>query len=477
VIEDSASSGTSIASGAPEPLQVVPLQDEPVRRWHVGTLTYTSAGLVALFCWLLWGDFAWSMKERSVQAIVQVLLKKFQASDTTLAILIGSRPALIGIIVGPIISYRSDRHRGPWGRRIPYLVITTPIAVLGIIGLACSPIFGHWLHAWLGNASINVNHSILVFFGLFWTIFEVGTLAANAVFGGLINDVVPQRFLGRFYGLFRALSLIAGMIFNFWLFGRAEKHYAWLFLSIAALYGGGFTLMCLKVKEGTYPPPRAAPEGAGVAGGFFAAVGVYARECFSNPYYLWCFAFLNIAMLSFVPVNLFSYFYAKSLNITGDRYGAYLALTYLISLVLSYFLGVLADRFHPLRAGLVTLLLYAGATMWGGIAATNVTAFGVAFVAHGVLSGCYFTTTASLTQRLFPHARFAQFASASTAIGAAATVLIGLALGRFLDLSGHVYRYTFLISCGFAVLALVSGLIVYRQFATLGGPGNYVAPE
>ena len=30
--------------------------------WHAGTLTYTTAGVVLLFFWLLWGDFAWSMK-------------------------------------------------------------------------------------------------------------------------------------------------------------------------------------------------------------------------------------------------------------------------------------------------------------------------------------------------------------------------------------------------------------------------------
>jgi len=38
--------------------------------WHAGTPTYTSGGLVVLFSWLLWGDFAWSMRERAVFGIV-----------------------------------------------------------------------------------------------------------------------------------------------------------------------------------------------------------------------------------------------------------------------------------------------------------------------------------------------------------------------------------------------------------------------
>jgi len=49
--------------------------------WRTGTLVYTTAGLVVLFCWLLWGDFAWQMKERSVTSVVQLMFLKFQASD------------------------------------------------------------------------------------------------------------------------------------------------------------------------------------------------------------------------------------------------------------------------------------------------------------------------------------------------------------------------------------------------------------
>src|SRR5882724_12206607 len=94
----------------------------PVGRkiWTVGTLAYTTGGLVILFCWLLSGDFAWAMKERSVMWVVQLLIKKFEASDMEAGLLIGTLPQILALVLTPIVSYRSDRHRGRWGRRIPF---------------------------------------------------------------------------------------------------------------------------------------------------------------------------------------------------------------------------------------------------------------------------------------------------------------------------------------------------------------------
>src|SRR5579871_3326032 len=102
----------------------------PHKVWQAGTLTYTTIGLAVLFCWLLSGDFVWSMKERSVPFVLQLMLKKFNASDTIVGLFISSTPGIMAILLGPIISYKSDRHRGPWGRRIPFLFITAPVVTL-----------------------------------------------------------------------------------------------------------------------------------------------------------------------------------------------------------------------------------------------------------------------------------------------------------------------------------------------------------
>jgi len=450
--------------------------------WRAGTLSYTAGGLAVLFFWLLWGDFAWSIKERSVTSVVQLMLKEMQASDMMAGFLIGSLPSAIGMLLGPVISYRSDRHRGRWGRRIPYLMITTPPAALAMGGLAATPALGVWLHGLLGEASPGVYPLTMAVFGIFWTIFEIATVAANAVFGGLINDVVPREFLGRFYGMFRALSLIAGIIFNYSLLGKAETHYEWVFIGTGLLYGIGFSMMCLKVREGSYPePPAAAPQAGGVAGSradaLWRAVRSYFRECFGNPYYVWVGVGLTVPVLAFVPVNLFSVYFAKSVEMSMTLYGRYIALTLFISLILAYPLGWLADRIHPLRASLLVLGLYVAAAGWGAIFARTAGTFAAAFVMHSVLSGCYYTCSASLGQRLFPQSRFAQFASAAGLLLSLCMIVLGPLLGVVLDRTGHLYRYTYLAASVFAMIGVAVLVMVHAKWNRLGGSRGYVAPE
>jgi len=447
------------------------------RRWRAGSLIYTTPALIGLFAWLLWGDFAWMIKERSVLPVAQVFLKKFEASDLLVGLLVGSLPAALGMILGPVISVRSDRHRGRWGRRIPYLLIPTPFAALAMMGLAFTPRLGGSLHTWLGAGSPGETTCVLIAFALFWTVFEVASVIANAVLGGLINDVVPPEVIGRFFGLFRAVGLIAGIVFNFWLMGYAEEHYFWIFVGVGALYGAGFTLMCLRVKEGEYPPPPPVDDRVSLFAGIRASIAAYLRECFTHRYYLWVFGATTVATLVFVPFNTFAVFYAKSVGVSMDAFGKYLALTFAVSFVLSYPLGWLADRFHPLRVGIATMALYAGVALWAGLAASDARSFLVAFVLQGVLSGTYYTATASIGQRLYPRAKFAQFASAAGLLVAASVMVVPPLVGLYLDSTGHVYRHTFLAGAGLAVLALVALVVVNRRFMALGGPKGYVAPE
>lgn len=457
------------------------LQDDPreretvSKRWHVGTLTYTTAGLMVLFGWLLWGDLAWSLRERSVIFTVQILLKKFGASDTLTGLLIGTLPSLCSMILGPIVSYRSDRHRGRWGRRIPYLIAPTPVIVVAMCGLAFSPSLGFVIDKSMGDWSPGINFCTLALLGFFWLLFEIAiNIAGQVVFFGLINDVVPQPLLGRFFGLFRAFSLLAAIVFNLWLLGQAADHYMWIFIGFGVLYGAGFTAMCLNVKEGQYPAPPMVEDCR--PRGFLAAARTYLQGCFGHSYYWWVFAALSLPLLMVSPIWVFGIYFAQSVQMEMGTYGKYMTLMFIISFFLSYPLGMLADRYHPLRIGLVTLVFFTGVTLWGGLYARDAATYGIALVAQGVLAGVWQTGTASLAQRLFPRERFAQFSSAQWIVFGCANMVLVPLVGRFLDYTGHVYRYTFLMASVLGLVSLVVWLILYRKFNALGGVKEYVAP-
>ena len=456
--------------GVAEPMPSPNLAQGSSKRWSVGTLTYTKATLGVLFFWLLWGDFSWQMKERGVLYTVEALLKKFDASDLVNGVLVGSIPPIVLVILGPILSYRSDHHRGPMGRRIPYLLAITPVAVAGIVGLAFSPALGAWLDRALGANSPGLNTLVIGWFVVFWTIFELASNGGFSIFNGLVNDVVPRSLLGRFFGLFRTVSLLAAIVFNYFLLGHAETQYFWIFLGIALLYGTGFTSMCLKVKEGEYPPVTTSP------GNPFTSIKTYVRECFGHSYYLWFFATFGLPYVAFAPVNLFNIFFAKSIHMSLGTFGKYLALTYAISLSVSYGLGWLADRFHPLRVSLVAITLYSGVTLWGGLFARTPETFAIALVAHGVVSGVWMTSVAGLTQVLVPKLKVAQFHSATYIAMNLGIMVYNPLMGFWLDHAAHNYRLTYLAASGLSLLALGSGLVLHSQFMRLGGPHHYRAP-
>ena len=444
------------------------------KRWRAGTLVYTAAGLIALFGWLLFGEFAWQLKGRSLNATTQLFLKRFAASDFLVGLLVGSVPAALGMLIAPIVSVRSDRHRGRWGRRIPFLLIPLPFVVVSMAGLAFSPVIGGYLHGALGDGSPGLNLCVLGVFAVFWGVFEVASIVANTVFGAFVNDVVPRELIGRFFGLFRMVTVLDGIIFNYLLLKHAEEYFFWIYVGTGLFYGVGFLLMCLMVKEGEYPPvDKVAAE---AVPGRWESLKAYFRECYSKPFYLWVFAAVMFCAMSFEPVHSFSISYAKSLGVSMETYGVYLAASYVVSLVSSYFLGYMADRFHPLRLGIIVMAIYIPVTALGAIFGTTGPLFCYAFLAHMIISGFYYASMASVGQRLYPKLKFAQFASAAFLLQSALRAILPPGVGAILDKSGHNYRLTFVASGTLATIGLVALIVAHQKFTKMGGPKAYTAP-
>jgi MFS family permease len=103
--------------------------------------------------------------------------------------------------------------------------------------------------------------------------------------------------------------------------------------------------------------------------------------------------------------------------------------------------------------------------------------FAIGFVANGILNGTWYTAVASIGQRMLPKAEFAQFSSANALVGSVLVMFLSPAIGKVLDNTHHVYRYTFFLSFIITIVSIILGLILHHKFMALGGPQNYVAPE
>lgn len=445
----------------------------PKRLWSVGSLSYSAAGLVVLFSWLLLGDFAWQLRDRSITPLAQLLLKTFHTSDFATGFLIGSVPYAIGMLISPIFGYWSDRHRSRWGRRIPFLMVATPVASVAMMAMGFIPVAARTLDRWLGANSPGDHLCFLVLFAACWLVFEVAAVIGYNMFTALINDVVPRELIGRFFGLFRLVGLLVGVSFNYFLMGYTEQHFALMFIVLGATYGLVFGLMCLRVKEGTYPPVPVTDERPRL----IDTVRTYFRECFRHRFYVWAFAAFALGNVAFAPVNTFCLFHARSVGLSMAAYGEYLAYAMLASLVLSYPLGVLADRFHPLRIALVAMAGYCAACVWGAFHSASAEPFAIAFILHVVMNGVFVTGTASYAQRLYPRAKFAQFASAAAIFSGVTFLIMPPLAGAILDLTKQSYRHTFTVGAVVAFLALAALIVVYRGYLRLGGDRGFVAPE
>jgi len=453
------------------------MTDTTPKRWQAGTLTYSTAGIVVLFFWLLWGDFAWGLKERSVGYVAGLMVKSFGISDFVYTVLMVSFPCFTNIFLMPVISYRSDRHRSKWGRRIPFLIKITPFVVVGLIGLGFAPALGGHLSQWgqnMGQPWLTPNLAKLLVFGFFWIILDFGTSLTNAIFVALANDVVPTVLIGRFLAMFRAVSLLCAVMFNACLLGYAETHAMAIFVSLGIFYCIGLYSICLKVKEGEYPPP--AEDADDCRRSFWQAAKIYFHRCFSMPFYRWVIVAQVCCSLSVLPLNTFVIFYVKNLGLSMGVFGKITAGIFLTAVILSFFLGSLADKYHPIRTGIASMILLLTVQVSAWFLITDVSTFVIFFVLHELAIMGFNTLMASYTQRLFPKAMYAQFNSALQMFLAVASVLIAPAVGTILDFLEHNYVHVFLLGAVIGLAGLLSLIKVYRYFLQYGGDDAYQAP-
>lgn len=457
-------------------------------KFRCGTLLYTKAGLFTLFSWMLWGDFCFTLMESIWPNILPLLLSSEGASNVTIGVIMTTIPQAMNFILNPIISTASDRHRGKRGRRIPFLLMATPFVTFFLILMGFSRELGAVLHSWLGSLHPGLSQATVTvgLIGVLIIGFRFFELFINTVFWYLFNDVVPTAFMGRFLGFFRIVGGLAGAFFNFFIFQYAESHTSTIFLGVALLYGTAFVLLCLNVKEGEYPPPAEIKEKWNP----ISVVRTFLKECFGHRIFRLIFAYSSLIGAS-AGINTFLIFMAFSIGLTKDQVGKVAAVTGIVAMILSYPMGALVDRLHPLRVMLVSQIIYAVLILMQFIFLFHDFSKGTAFMIYATLAGIAIPVLAAnaaasmpMFMRLFPHEKYGQFCAANAMCAALSAIIAGTLAGTYLDtlkgiFSSHGdYYYRFVPVWIFFFMTLAAGVtfLIFREWKKLGGDENYRPP-
>ncbi|XHR28468.1 MAG: MFS transporter [Chthoniobacteraceae bacterium] len=468
-----------------------PVGEKSPDRYRVGTLVYTKVGLLTLFLLLLGGDFCFTLMEAVVPSILPVKFNALGVPNTTLGLILTTIPNLMNVVINPFISFRSDRYRSKWGRRIPFLAGATPFLVIFLVLLGCSEPISRWLRAllMLGESS-QITVTIIVF-GVFMVCFQFFNLFVSSVYYYLFNDVVPPSFLARFMALFKIVSIGAWSFYNYFVFKYANTHMTTIFLVAGVLYLVAFSVMCWNIKEGEYPP---LPPDTDKQTGILGDIKTYSRECFTHRFYWFFFLANAFSAMGWGVTGTYDVLIAtKLVGMDLSLFGKVSGICGLISLVLLYPAGIIADRFHPLRvflAGWSLLLVFTPIMIvflffrhlfappdviriWIGL-----------LVIAGLIRLLAGASEMPMFMLLLPKERYGQFCSASAIIRSVMFTIGGIACGAFLDISkgfqanpDECYRFVPIWNLVFILLTVGSLLFLKREWNRLGGLCSFEPPS
>ena len=449
----------------------------PAKTWRVGTLVYDRRGLFNVFFWMLWGDFVLNIMDSGVGAnVALVQLSKHGASKFQIGMLTGFVTELISIPMVAIISTWSDHHRGPRGRRIPFMLWSAPPIALFLALMGFSPRIAAWMqsHAPGLFGAATAGGLTVAVFSVFYIAYRVGDMFPQSVYYYLWTDAIPHELMGTFASLFRVVATLGTLLFNIFLLKHCEDRPAMICLLAAGLYLVVFLLMCLRVKEGAYPPPEPPPPGPPIERAS-RSIRRYLHESFSLPFYWKYYAFCLCFMCGFVPFRDFLLLYGKeTIKIDLATYGRWMAAVSVVQVGVFFLIGPVIDRFHPIRAGLVGYVLMCATAMLSAIFIAGPTSFGVWVIITFASVAVYQGATGALGPRLLPKEQYGQFCSANAMVWHLGLMVLKPTLGFLLDRLGNGVMFVWFF--GFSVVGILMLYLVFRDWKRLGGDTNYRAP-
>jgi maltose/moltooligosaccharide transporter len=454
----------------------------PPKLYTTGTLSYTRGALAVMFFWMLWGEFCLEIMENVVPGVLPIQLKRLGARDTVVAFFT-SVSQIAYVLLGPTIAMQSDRHRGPFGRRRPFLLACTPFAVASLVLMGWGDSISTFLYGhsrWL--AALPENEVKLIVLGLFCLLFYIANTYVIYIYWFLYVDVVPIAVIGRFAGLYRVCGALGGFAFNRWLFVHTEHHTAAIYCVAAAIYGLAFLLLVWRVKEGSYPPPE--PR-TGQGSILLHDIKLFWKECFTNSFYIKLFSISLCFWSSYSPFIIFILFfstrgtaegYAPTLQLPYEVFGKVRGWTFVAQIPIFLMIGPLIDRLHPLRIMLVALITLSVSYFAGYLFIFSEKGLLVWWVTNQMVFAAALGAYGTLFPRLCPRDIYGAFFAANQVFFMLGLAVITTGCGRLMELTRN-YRDIFIISGAFSLLGFIMCLLVFRHWKRLGGDEGFVPPR
>ena len=449
-------------------------------KFTVGTLHYTRAGLLRVVFWMLVADFALQLMQQLPIALVPLQMRWVSASDALIGFLTGSLPAFLGMFLNPFVGVQSDRHRGPLGRRRPFLLWATPGIVFSFFGLGFAKPVAEWFAETWQLASVPA-------FTIGWIagcmlVFVVANTYILQVYQFLFVDVIPLPVMGKFIGFYRAIGALGTFAFHYFLFGMAETHMTTIYVVSALLFASTFILLVWQVPEGDYSPPPEKTEGR-----IWRHAASYFRECFGHVFFWKVYAMSFFFWSALVPLWAFVVFfgtkpggglegYAPTIELNLQEFGKIRGWGSLLSVPVFFAVGPLIDKFHPLRVCMVGLVVTTLAFLGCFAFAHSPLSFTIWWLVLMCAVAVYMGGVGALFPRLMDRAKYGQFASANQIFGFSgvvmAPVLCGWTIAALRD-----YRYVFLWCACCSVLCGVACVLVFLHWKKLGGDKDFTPIE
>ena len=311
---------------------------------------------------------------------------------------------------------------------------------------------------------LSATSGAILVIGICYIAYAVFNSVIAALFMYYFWDVVPLTLLGRFTSLIKVVSTSATFIWNYLLFGLAERHMEAVYGGVAAFFFVLYLLSLWQVKEGEYPPPDARTKG-----GIVAPIRAYVIECFGRSYYLWVYAAMAMYQIGNISSVAYQNFYLiDQLHLSWDLVGKMRAWPALIIILVAYPLGSLIDRMNPIRVVPPALLLFSLVNLFAFFFLRGQWSLLLCATLIALASFIFSVSYGVLNVEVFPREKLGQFCSATAVTYQTMSMFLAVPLGILFDQIKD-YRYTFLWSAAFQAFSALLFLKVYSNWRKVGG--------